>query len=487
MAPRDLEDAIAQYIFDETPIYLIYIPEMTLVRRDVTLRHFLTVVRDVTEEDIQIQCVELRLSREDVISNVVRKRVRYAIFSHRWLSEGEVTYQEMTDIVQPSDPDSPGFKKLQSFCEVASKHGLTFAWSDTCCIDKTSSSELDESIRSMFKWYRNSSICIAYLAQTVRVADLAKDLWFTRGWTLQELLAPKRLKFFGAGWAPLTMQDNDKADYHVIKMIERTTSISSHELNDFIPGSHDVAKRMTWAANRRTTRGEDMAYSLMGIFNVILPIAYGEGLERAFFRLVEAIIQTSDDLRIFNWAGRPAVTNHPSRALPSSPRCYVGQPYCPPIRREFSLTNSGLRIKLLILPAELASRTHDHVSPRQASFQSEIDGVSITDISVTGDFLSYGDPVQDATADVDSIVSDYAFGVWNYVETPSGDPVLPRNCLAFMLMRTVEPVPVMSSNYHWSKNPWRKHSTTSFVKFQTEFSPHHICPPLKRFIEHVSI
>lgn len=474
MAPTDLEDAIARYIFDETPIHLIYIPEMKLVGRDVALRHFLTVVRDVTEEDIQIQCAELHLSREQLISTVVRKRVRYAIFSHRWLSEGEVTYQEMMGGAQPS---GLGFNKLQSFCEAASRYGLTFAWSDTCCIDKTSSSELDESIRSMFKWYRNSSICIAYLAQTVRVADLMEDLWFTRGWTLQELLAPKRLKFFGSGWTPLTTQDNDKADYHVMKMIEKSTSISSRELSDFVPGSHDVANRMTWAANRRTTRGEDMAYSLMGVFNVILPIAYGEGPERAFFRLIEAIIQTSDDLRIFNWAGRPAITNHPSRAHPSSPRCYIGQPYCPPIRREFSLTNSGLRIKLVILPAELISRVDDYVFSHHATFHSEV-----ADFSVTGNFLSYGYPVHDATADVDSIVSEYALGVWNYLETPSGDPELPNNCLAFVLMRTVEPVPVINSDYHWSTNPWRKHSTTNFVKFCTGLSK-----PAKLSVELVSL
>ncbi|KAG2139241.1 hypothetical protein DEU56DRAFT_324016 [Suillus clintonianus] len=486
MAPRDLEDAIAQYVFDETPIHLIHVPEMKLVDRGAVLRHFLVAVRDMTEEDIQVQCAELHLSREDVIANVVRKRVRYAIFSHRWLAEGEVTYQEMTGGVESR---GPGFEKLQSFCVAASRYELAFAWSDTCCIDKTSSSELDESLRSMFKWYRNSSICIAYLAQTIRVADLGKDLWFTRGWTLQELLAPKRLKFFGAGWSPLTMQDNDKADYHVIKTIERVTSISSRELSDFIPGSHDVAKRMTWAANRKTTKGEDMAYSLMGIFHVVLPIAYGEGSERAFFRLVEAIIQTSDDLRIFNWAGRPAVTNHPSRALPSSPRCYVGQPYCPPIRRAFSLTNSGLRIKLMILPAELTWPFGNNTSSRQARFHSEVDGMDITDVDVTGNFLSYGDHVQDATADVDSIVSDYALGVWNYLETPSGDAELPLNCLAFILMRAVEPVPVMSNNHHWSKNPWRKHSTTSFVVFRTQFPPKSPEAPLrlKRFVELVSL
>ncbi|KAG2140751.1 hypothetical protein BD769DRAFT_1428313 [Suillus cothurnatus] len=485
MAPRDFEDAIAQYIFDETPIHLIHIPEMKLVDRGVVLRHFLTVARDMTEEDIQVQCADLHLSREDVIANVVRKRVRYAILSHRWLAEGEVTYQDMMGSTQPH---GPGFAKLESFCATASRYGMSFAWSDTCCIDKTSSSELDESLRSMFKWYRNSSICIAYLAQTVRVSDLEKDLWFTRGWTLQELLAPRRLKFFGAGWLPLTMQDNDKADYHVMKMMERVTSISSRELSDFIPGSHDVAKRMTWAANRKTTRGEDMAYSLMGIFHVVLPIAYGEGSERAFFRLVEAIIQTSDDLRIFNWAGRPAITNHPSRALPSSPRCYVGRPYCPLIRREFSLTNSGLRIKLIVLPAELTSRSDNHViSSRQASFHSEIEGIHITDVDVTGNFLSYGDHVQDATADVDSIVSEYALGVWNYLETPSGDANFPHNCLAFVLMRTVEPVPVMNISYHWSKNPWRKHPTANFVEFTfptDDFQEHSSLKPL---VESVSL
>jgi hypothetical protein len=155
------------------------------------------------------------LARERVIPTLVQSKVEYGILSHRWFDTGEPSYQEMmgenlrslSHARHPSsnrisrlngghctlhvsctarvkEVQSPGYIKLERCCEEATRFGLHFLWSDTCCIDKNSSAELDESIRSMFRWYRNSTICIAYLGETLVLEDLGRDEWFMRGWTL---------------------------------------------------------------------------------------------------------------------------------------------------------------------------------------------------------------------------------------------------------------------------------------------------------------
>jgi len=159
----------------------------------------------------------------------------------------------------------------------------------------------------MFRWYRNSTICIIYLGETLILEDLRRDEWFIRGWTLQELLAPQKIKFFNKEWQPLTDQEDDKEeDTPLMTVLEEVTGISETELQDFSPVPQHIDKRMTWAAQRRTTRAEDVAYSLMGIFDVSLQIAYGEGGERAFGRLIEALMHAGGDSSVLNWAGDPA-------------------------------------------------------------------------------------------------------------------------------------------------------------------------------------
>ena len=237
----------------------------------------------------------------------------YAILSHTW-GDGEVTFQEFQDL--DSAKLKPGFAKIQKTCHLArEKDGLQHAWVDTCCIDKSSSAELSESINSMYDWYQGSTICYAYLndwesdsdgdwtklGELEPTAPETKPLrWFTRGWTLQELIAPAKITFYDRSW----VARGTKSDEKVIRELSRITGITSCILQD---GSEEnlretsLGQRMSWASYRRTTRTEDTAYCLLGIFQVNMPLLYGEG-GRAFIRLQEEIIKTSTDFSLFAWS-----------------------------------------------------------------------------------------------------------------------------------------------------------------------------------------
>ncbi|KAF9477713.1 hypothetical protein BDN70DRAFT_810218, partial [Pholiota conissans] len=247
---------------------------------------------------------------------------RYAILSHTWLQKKpEVVYEDAKNPQKWHSIQSgrrSAYRKLEGFCKIArDKHGVSFAWMDTICINKDSTSELEESIRSMYRWYKNSYVCIVYLSHTTSLADMHLDRWFTRGWTLQELLAPSKLKFYNKTWKDLTALLNEKASppspniksdqMDILQIIHKATGIEPKQLLSFEPGvDQGIASRMIWAAKRSTTRGEDRAYSLMGVFNVSFSIAYGEGTDRAFFRLLEAILSSfNNPLDILNWAGTP--------------------------------------------------------------------------------------------------------------------------------------------------------------------------------------
>ncbi|KIJ64855.1 hypothetical protein HYDPIDRAFT_89820, partial [Hydnomerulius pinastri MD-312] len=196
--------------------------------------------------------------------------------------------------------DHLGLEKLVMFGELSLQRGCKYAWLDTACIDKTSSAELEESIRSMYSWYRNSAFCVIHLGDTSGLHDIRSDPWFTRGWTLQELLAPKVVKFFDRKWRPMSSNENDKTPSPLLDAVSAATDIPEVQLLDFAPGSQGVRNIMLWASRRRTTRVEDVAYSLIGLFDVSLSIAYGEGW-RAFYRLQEELIRKSSDMGLFAW------------------------------------------------------------------------------------------------------------------------------------------------------------------------------------------
>lgn len=231
---------------------------------------------------------------------------KYAILSHTW-GASEVTFQDFTNPDKTIRSGKTGFSKIQATCDLAAKAGLSHVWVDTCCIDKTSSAELTEAINSMFRWYRAAEVCYAWLADLPTDTDgrvlthqLGKCRWFTRGWTLQELLAPRRVEFYDESW----IFRGTKED--LMAQLSEITKINTDILKDpdqlfRLP----VAQKMSWAATRQTTRVEDMAYCLLGIFNVTMPMLYGEG-SGAFQRLQEEISKETNDLSLFAWQSEPS-------------------------------------------------------------------------------------------------------------------------------------------------------------------------------------
>ncbi|KDR65674.1 hypothetical protein GALMADRAFT_36865, partial [Galerina marginata CBS 339.88] len=249
----------------------------------------------------------------------------YAILSHRWLPGGEL---EFTDILKFADYRGVlcDFEKLIIFCWISAQHSCRFVWFDSGCINKSSSAELEESIRSMFNWYSKSKVCIVHLADTSDVPSFHKDQWFTRGWTLQELLAPNFLKFFGKSWRPITSSlnadDNNKiansaSKRHLWNHVSDITGISPDHFTTFNSGIDRARDALAWLSKRKTTRIEDMAYSLIGLLGVPLTIAYGEG-EMAFYRLQVEILQRTPDLGLFIWQGQSSIGNSMLAAKPDS-------------------------------------------------------------------------------------------------------------------------------------------------------------------------
>lgn len=209
---------------------------------------------------------------------------QYAILSHTWIANHEeVTYK---DIVKGRGKDKAGFNKLAFCAKQAAKDGLQYFWVDTCCINKDSSAELQEAINSMFRWYQGSTICYVYLADVYSTqegwhSDFQQSRWFTRGWTLQELLAPAKVEFFTAS--------GDKLGNKISlwEHINKATRIPFKALQGNISFlfQFEVDERLSWAADRKTTREEDAAYSLLGLFDLQMPLLYGEGRRKAFMRL----------------------------------------------------------------------------------------------------------------------------------------------------------------------------------------------------------
>lgn len=221
----------------------------------------------------------------------------YAILSHTWGDE-EVTFRDMT-VDKQEATRKKAYSKILGACSQALAHGsIEWMWIDTCCIDKSSSAELSEAINSMFRWYRNAEICFAYLSDVLDPHDGAQfsaSRWFTRGWTLQELLAPAIVEFYTSTWELIGNK------FVLVGSIAHITGIDSLLLGGDVLYLASVAQRMSWASKRKTTREEDIAYCLLGIFGANMPLLYGEGKAKAFRRLQEEIMKDSNDESIFAW------------------------------------------------------------------------------------------------------------------------------------------------------------------------------------------
>ncbi|KAI1327593.1 HET-domain-containing protein [Xylariaceae sp. FL0255] len=349
------------------------------------------------------------------LEEFVRDTPRYAVLSHTW-GDDEVTFADMQkgegermlmdndDTWQPNAQHRAGYAKIEQTCRLALSQGIMYAWVDTCCIDKSSSSELSEAINSMFAWYRDSAVCYAWLFDFKRDADfnltdrmviasfeehefmrengvyddprqltttelemrdhnnklemrdrvnkleirdrvnkvLKTCRWFSRGWALQELIAPKHVEFYDRSWKFF----GTKTD--LAPILSYVTAIDVAVLKGGSLSNVLIGRRMSWASNRQTTRVEDMAYCLLGLFDITMPLLYGEG-EKAFVRLQEELIKSSNDLSIFAWTA-PLNDQRQYRSLwASSPKDFTSCKWLvkPALewngRGDFSITSRGLR------------------------------------------------------------------------------------------------------------------------------------------------
>ena len=319
----------------------------------------------------------------------------YAILSHTWGADSEeVTFKDLTDGTGKS---KLGYEKIRFCGKQAGRNRLRYFWVDTCCIDKTSSAELSEAINSMFQWYAHSRVCYVYLEDftlsSINVEDntcrvcctrssetesssdqwcvtcLRKCRWFTRGWTLQELIAPGQIMVYDKNWE--LIGNLGRFENKLKRDISSITGIPHMYLNGATEiQAASIAQRMSWASKRETTRVEDVAYCLLGIFDVNMPLLYGEG-SKAFIRLQEEIMKYSDDQSLFAWNISRNPTglywksdvkaswnggNPLTGLLAPSPKSFLNSSTIIPARRSrkhtdapYLMTNRGLRIDLPLL------------------------------------------------------------------------------------------------------------------------------------------
>jgi len=284
---------------------------------------------------------------------------RYAILSHTWEAE-EVTMEDMKPGGRATD--MKGYRKLSGSARLARYEGYEYIWIDTCCIDKSSSAELSEAINSMFQWYKESAVCYAYLADVADVTDISSSesrfvnsKWFKRGWTLQEMIAPKEVVFLGKSWNHLGTRSS------LANAIRDVTKIPLDVLMGKPLDGISAAARMSWASKRITTKPEDMAYCLLGLFNVNMPLLYGEGQEKAFTRLQEEFLKASDDETLFAWRADPkeAAEKPYWGLLAASPRYFEFSSELKKPRfkshidnHPTEITNRGLRVELSLDPMD---------------------------------------------------------------------------------------------------------------------------------------
>ncbi|KAF5347667.1 hypothetical protein D9758_014873 [Tetrapyrgos nigripes] len=254
----------------------------------------------------------------------------YAILSHTW-GDDEVLFQDVMNDFRRDAKKSrggPGWQKLEASRRFALDRGFEYIWNDTCCIDKESSAELTESLNSMFKYYEDSSLCVAFISdvsssmaeETARKEEFKQSRWFSRGWTLQELIAPADIVFVDRSWVEIGL----KSDPDMEDLIREATGISSEALENPFSPKISVAAKMSWAASRETTREEDMAYCLIGLFRVNMPPMYGEGSYNAFLRLQLEVIKLYKDRSIFAWKSYRDNLTHRG-LLANSPREFLGR------------------------------------------------------------------------------------------------------------------------------------------------------------------
>jgi len=330
----------------------------------------------------------------DVLGTV---KPKYAILSHTW-EDGEVLFEDIRDTSRAKWSAKKGYFKIRKTCEQALQDGCEFVWIDTCNINKDSSAELSEAINSMFRWYCDAVICYAYISDITAGGrrSLSECRWLTRGWTLQEMIAPDRVHFYDVNWdclgsrISLAAQLSESSGIHASVLLRRhpipsikvqtgigvviglearklhTAELAKSECRcckraeeEYVHVMMDrfsVAQKMKWASKRTTTREEDIAYCLMGLFDVNMPLLYGEG-QKAFYRLQKAILEISSDHSILAFRTDPFMGFFfgQSSLLASDPTVFrdeIHNMQMPTRGTHINLSGTTISIEILICPLE---------------------------------------------------------------------------------------------------------------------------------------
>ncbi|KAJ2994489.1 hypothetical protein NUW58_g1544 [Xylaria curta] len=318
----------------------------------------------------------------------------YVILSHLWGNE-EITFENFTKQgtidpeIRETETEKQSLSKVKGACALAARDGYEWIWIDTCCIDKSSSAELQETINTMWRYYAQSNICYVYMndipnAQAGWSEAFRTSRWFTRGWTLQELIAPTSVEFYAQDWAAIGTKSERYEE------ISEATKINAEVLTHKEPiDAFSAAEKLSWAAHRQVTREEDETYCLLGIFEVNMPMLYGEGRRKAFVRLQEAIYSSTLDHSLFlfsqsAYSGRqPLLADCPVRFCPEQNSCS----HCPAAVRMLPPTISYAK---LITASNWNVQAHDQIWATMTSSRHEASTtLQLLDYDIVADKLIF--------------------------------------------------------------------------------------------------
>ncbi|KAG1774403.1 heterokaryon incompatibility protein-domain-containing protein [Suillus placidus] len=369
--PSEVERDIQQVIdaqLDNAPLRVLNTTTGLLYNREAQKRAFKMSIEYKELVSSTIMHPGLHMKR---IEEVAMTYLRYAMLSHRWDEkepelqdiQGKGVYDSELDMVS-------GMSKLRSFCKTARDAGCNWAWSDTCCIDKNASVEFQESVTSMFRWYHHSALTIVYLSDvSSKSGTLATSDWTTRGWTVQEFIAPKVILFYQNNWTLYLGDDtlNHKKSSAIMQELKVATGIDLPAFPAFRPSMSGAREKLRWASTRITTRQEDIAYSLFGIFDVRLFVDYGEKQDKAFGRLLQEIVARSGDITSLDWVGKPSDFNS---CLPASITAYQAPPCKLPLLLDdqiLSSVSSLRKTEAVDFASNLYTKLRDMRAPRFAT------------------------------------------------------------------------------------------------------------------------
>ncbi|KAG0701869.1 heterokaryon incompatibility protein-domain-containing protein [Suillus ampliporus] len=363
VSPSEAEDAIIRAIdaqLENAPFRFLNTSTGLLCDRGAQINAFMKSMEYKELLSSSMTCAPLQT---EAIKEAVAKYFSWAMLSHRWQSNELLLHNIQGKVVY--DLAAVGTTvKLQTFCKIARDAGHRWAWSDTCCIDQKNNVELQASVNSMFVWYRHSALTIVYLSDVSPSSEpgaLANSVWNTRGWTVQEFLAPNVILFYRNDW---TLYLDDRSSNHkksdtIMEELQKSTGIDRQALVAFCPGTLVITK---WASTRATTLQEDIAYSLFGIFGIHLPVIYGEMKQNALGRLLQAIVAQSGDITALDWVGKSSQFNS---CLPAEIHSYKFPTCMSPSLSEDQIQTSvsSLRNSAVVEQALTLYTRLDHLSP----------------------------------------------------------------------------------------------------------------------------